>query len=198
MEPTTTTTSRVMSVQPAPPPLAARHFVTRLMFQTDPADLAADLTALHGLDLSADGGRDHDDAVPTALGRPDQASDACGCDVPVVTARDRVTQRLVVVDARTPGAFVESHIPGAVNLPHATIDERTTTHLDPDAIYVTYCWGPACNASTKAAANLAALGFQVKELLGGLEAWQAEGYAVEAGEPDRVRPRIEAGTTPSP
>ena len=171
------TSSRVLAVQPASPPLAARHFVTRLMFQTDPADLAADLSALNGFDLSADD---------------------CGCDIPTIAARDRSPQRLVVVDARTPGAFATSHIPGAINLPHATIDEHKATDLDPDAIYVTYCWGPACNASTKAAANLASLGFQVKELLGGLEAWQAEGYAIEAGEPERNRPRIEASTTPSP
>jgi rhodanese-related sulfurtransferase len=44
---------------------------------------------------------------------------------------------------------------------------------------VVYCWGPACNAATKAAARLSALGFQVKEMIGGLEYWRHEGYAVE-------------------
>jgi rhodanese-related sulfurtransferase len=162
----TPTASRVLAVQPASPPLAARHFTSRLMFQTDPSDLAADLAAIHGADLAV--------ADPSA---PGSAADACGCDVTDGSGRPP-TRPLVVVDARTPDAFGAGHIPGAVNLPHATIDEFTTVDLDRSTIYVTYCWGPACNASTKAAANLAALGFQVKELVGGLEAWQAEGFPV--------------------
>lgn len=123
------------AVSAAPPPLAARHFFSRLAFETDPSDVAADLaTEVEGL---------------------------------------------VLVDTRGPEAFAAAHLPGAVNLPHSTIDERLGPSLDPDAIYVTYCWGPACNASTKGAANLASLGLRVKELIGGLSAWQAEGYAVE-------------------
>jgi len=89
---------------------------------------------------------------------------------------------VVVVDGRQPHGYAASRIPGAINLPHATIDEHTTAHLDPTALYVTYCWGPACNASTRTAANLAGLGFRVKELIGGLSAWQAEGFAVD-GDP---------------
>jgi rhodanese-related sulfurtransferase len=90
---------------------------------------------------------------------------------------------LVVVDTRTPEAYAVTHIPGAVNLPHATIDDELAAALDANALYVTYCWGPACNASTKGAAALASLGFQVKELLGGLSAWQAEGFTVEGTDP---------------
>lgn len=86
---------------------------------------------------------------------------------------------LVVVDVRQAWAFAEAHIPGAVNLPHATIDEATTANLDRSALYVTYCWDPACNASRRGAANLASLGFRVKELVGGLAAWRAEGFAVK-------------------
>jgi len=44
---------------------------------------------------------------------------------------------------------------------------------------VTYCDGVFCNASTKAAARLAALGFRVKEMLDGMNGWKAEGYPVE-------------------
>ncbi|MBX3285000.1 MAG: rhodanese-like domain-containing protein [Acidimicrobiales bacterium] len=86
---------------------------------------------------------------------------------------------IVLVDARQPDGFAAARLPGAINLPHATIDEVSTAGLDPTLTYVTYCWGPACNASTKAAAALAGLGFRVKELIGGLSAWQAEGFAVE-------------------
>jgi len=44
---------------------------------------------------------------------------------------------------------------------------------------VTYCDGIFCNASTKAAAKLTALGFRVKEMLDGMEGWREEGYPVE-------------------
>jgi len=85
----------------------------------------------------------------------------------------------VIVDTRQPDAYAAGHLPGAINLPHATITSGLAPELDSDARYVTYCWGPACNASTKGAANLSALGFSVRELIGGLSAWQDEGFAVE-------------------
>jgi rhodanese-related sulfurtransferase len=39
------------------------------------------------------------------------------------------------------------------------------------------------HAATQAAARLAALGFEVKEMLGGYDAWRAAGHALETGEP---------------
>jgi len=51
--------------------------------------------------------------------------------------------------------------------------------LPRDKIIVTYCDGVFCNASTKAAAKLTALGFRVKEMLDGMEGWRKEGYPVE-------------------
>ena len=51
--------------------------------------------------------------------------------------------------------------------------------LPAGALLVTYCWGPGCNAATKAAARLARLGFRVKEMLGGFEYWEREGHPVE-------------------
>src|SRR5207245_11627846 len=50
---------------------------------------------------------------------------------------------------------------------------------------VVYCWGPACNAATKAAVRLAALGFRVKEMIGGIEYWDREGYGVEGSKAQR-------------
>ena len=41
-------------------------------------------------------------------------------------------------------------------------------------------WKPAIAAgATKAAARLSALGFRVKEMLGGIEYWRKEGFEVE-------------------
>jgi rhodanese-related sulfurtransferase len=85
---------------------------------------------------------------------------------------------LLIVDARSPAAFADEHIPGALNLPTRHITAETTAAFARDRLIVTYCWGPGCNGSTRAAARLAALGFQVKELIGGLEYWKREGYPV--------------------
>ena len=85
----------------------------------------------------------------------------------------------IVVDTRSPAAFVAGHIPGAISLPHSTMSVETTAALPKDTLMVTYCWGPGCNAATKGAAKLAALGFTVKEMIGGIHAWKDEGYAVE-------------------
>jgi len=90
-------------------------------------------------------------------------------------------ERVVVIDARSPQAYAAEHIPGAVNIPHRTMNEASTAQLDRSALLVTYCDGIGCNASTKGALNLARLGFQVKELMGGIDWWKRDGYATEGG-----------------
>jgi rhodanese-related sulfurtransferase len=130
---------RVTRVPAAEPALAARHFQWRLGFETDPADVHADLSA----------------------GVAD----------------------FVLVDARTREEFAAGHIPGAVSLPYREVDDAILEVLRPDQLVITYCWGPACNAATKAAAALAARGYRVKEMLGGFEYWRNDGYAIEVSEP---------------
>lgn len=88
-------------------------------------------------------------------------------------------ESIIVVDARSEEAFKTEHIPTAVSIPHKTMSELTTGHLDKSKTYVTYCDGIGCNASTKGALKLAKLGFQTKELLGGLDWWKRDGYATE-------------------
>jgi rhodanese-related sulfurtransferase len=70
-------------------------------------------------------------------------------------------------------------IPTAINIPHREMTAETTKHLDKEVLYVTYCDGIGCNASTRGALNMAKLGFKVKELLGGIEWWKFDGYATE-------------------
>lgn len=84
--------------------------------------------------------------------------------------------KVIVIDARTPEVYAIEHIPGAINMPHRTMTPESTTHLDRDALIVTYCDGIGCNASTKGALNMAKLEFKVKELLGGLDWWKRDGY----------------------
>ena len=88
-------------------------------------------------------------------------------------------EKAIVIDARSPEAYTQEHIPGAVNIPHRTMNPDTTSHLDKANLYVTYCDGIGCNASTKGALNMARLGFNVKELMGGLDWWKRDGYATE-------------------
>ena len=86
---------------------------------------------------------------------------------------------IIVIDARTIDAYARGHVPGAVNLPWRTIDQSTTSLLSKDQVLVTYCDGVYCNASTKAAARLSALGFKVKEMQDGMTGWKTEGYPIE-------------------
>ncbi|MBP2314307.1 rhodanese-like domain-containing protein [Azospirillum soli] len=89
---------------------------------------------------------------------------------------------IVIVDARSAEAYATEHIPGAISFPHRTITAETAAALNRDRLYVTYCDGIGCNASTKSAVKLARLGFRVKELLGGLDWWKRDGYATEGKE----------------
>ena len=83
---------------------------------------------------------------------------------------------VIVIDARSVEAFENEHIPGAISLPHRTMNIESTSHLDKTILYVTYCHGIGCNASTKGALNMVNLGFNVKELVGGLDWWKCDGY----------------------
>jgi rhodanese-related sulfurtransferase len=91
----------------------------------------------------------------------------------------RGQKSFVLLDARSAQDFEECHIPGAINLPARRITAQSTTHLSKDKLIVTYCWGVGCNSSTKAAEKLSALGFKVKEMIGGIEYWRREGGEVE-------------------
>jgi rhodanese-related sulfurtransferase len=85
------------------------------------------------------------------------------------------TADFALIDARSPAAYAAAHLPGAISIPHR---ELTAESL-PDGPIVVYCWGPGCNAATKAAAKISALGREVKEMLGGFEYYVREGYPVE-------------------
>lgn len=128
--------SSVAEVAAADPEAAREHFHRKLSFETDPADVEADLRKGAGA--------------------------------------------FVLIDTRARTAFEEEHIPGAINLPVRSISAATAERLDPTALYITYCWGPGCNGSTKGAERLAALGLCVKEMIGGIEYWKREGYSTES------------------
>ncbi|MEV6805766.1 rhodanese-like domain-containing protein [Streptomyces sp. NPDC017405] len=88
-------------------------------------------------------------------------------------------QDLVVVDGRSSESYEAEHIPGAVSIPHRSISRDSLAALSKAPLYVTYCDGIGCNASTKTAIKLATEGFRVKELIGGLDWWKRDGHRTE-------------------
>ncbi len=99
---------------------------------------------------------------------------------------------VIVIDARSSEAYELEHIPTAVNIPHRTMSKGTTNHLDKSKLYVTYCDGIGCNASTKGALKMSELGFNVKELLGGIDWWRRDGYETH-GKEARAGHKIQCG-----
>lgn len=97
--------------------------------------------------------------------------------------------RVIVIDARAPEAYRREYIPGAINIPHRQMNAESTGHLDRNAVVVTYCDGIGCNASTRAALNLARLGFRVRELIGGLDWWKRDGHPTAGVGPAPTEPR---------
>jgi len=56
----------------------------------------------------------------------------------------------VVVDTRSADAYAQGHVPGALSLPHAEIDERSIAALPAGGVAVTYCWGRAATPAPRA------------------------------------------------
>jgi rhodanese-related sulfurtransferase len=111
---------------------------------------------------------------------------ACQTDVAdVAAALSSGHLDFALLDTRSDAAWAQGRIPGARHLPTAAIGEAD---LDPETVFVTYCWGPGCDGATRAALALARRGLRVKEMLGGLEYWVREGFSVQT----------EHGTTTGP
>ncbi|MBP5076872.1 rhodanese-like domain-containing protein [Pseudomonas chlororaphis] len=94
----------------------------------------------------------------------------------------------VLLDVRGPLAFERGHVPGAINLPGRLIDAERLAGYSRDTLFVVYCAGPHCNGANKAAVRLAALGYPVKEMIGGVTGWLDEGFklSVELERPANV------------
>lgn len=89
---------------------------------------------------------------------------------------DLGSSSFVLLDVRSPELYAAGHVPGALNLPHARINERNLTGHPADTLFVVYCSGPHCNGADRAALRLARLGRPVKKMIGGIEGWKDEGF----------------------
>jgi rhodanese-related sulfurtransferase len=124
-------------------------------------------------------------AAPTAAAHAFFYSKLCYETDPadVYTDLQHGSNDFILLDVRSPDAYAKSHAVGAVNLPHVLISADTTAQFPKGKLLVVYCWGPGCNGATRAAVKLSALGFAVKEMIGGLEYWEdKERYPVVRGE----------------
>jgi rhodanese-related sulfurtransferase len=86
----------------------------------------------------------------------------------------------VLLDVRSLEDFRKGHVAGAINLPHGRIVERNLADYPTDTLFVVYCAGPHCNGADRAAVRLARLDRPVKKMIGGVEGWKAENFALSA------------------
>lgn len=88
----------------------------------------------------------------------------------------------VLLDVRGPDLFRQSHVPGALNLPHGKMTARKMDEWPSETLFVVYCAGPHCNGTDKAALRLGQLRRPVKVMIGGITGWVDEGYPLIIGE----------------
>ena len=84
----------------------------------------------------------------------------------------------VLLDVRSPELFAAGHVLTAINLPHGRLNQRNLAQYRKGALFVVYCSGPQCNGADKAALRLARLGRRVKKMIGGIQGWKNEGFAL--------------------
>ncbi|MFH8381463.1 rhodanese-like domain-containing protein [Kitasatospora sp. NPDC018058] len=92
------------------------------------------------------------------------------------------TGSVTVIDALGGEYYAKQHVPGAIALVRADVDELAPTLLpDRDAAIVTYCSNPACPNSGQVADRLTALGYtDVRKYREGIEDWAQAGLPLES------------------
>jgi rhodanese-related sulfurtransferase len=90
---------------------------------------------------------------------------------------------LVLVDALSPISFAASRLPGAINIPPGTVDERAPRRIpDQTSEIVVYCTSPVCDASVEVGQRLLELGYRnVRHYPGGKNEWKEAGLPLEGG-----------------
>jgi len=91
----------------------------------------------------------------------------------------RVRDDLVtVIDVRPAIEYAAGHLPGAINIPIAELEQHLA-ELDPAQEIVAYCRGPHCVLAFDAVARLREKGLKARRLEDGYPEWKSAGLPVE-------------------
>ena len=107
-----------------------------------------------------------------------------------IITREELRQQLsrrpapVLVETLPANHFLQSHLPGAINIPHDAVDKLASRLLpDKDAEIVVYCASITCHNSDYVAARLKALGYRgVRIYADGKADWIEAGLPIETGD----------------
>lgn len=88
---------------------------------------------------------------------------------------------VTVLDVRPADEFEAGHLPRAVNIPLAELEQRLS-RLDRNREVIAYCRGPYCVYAYEAVARLREKGFTARRLVDGLPQWRAAGLPVATGD----------------
>jgi len=92
---------------------------------------------------------------------------------------ERVRDGLVtVLDVRPPEEYAAGHVPGALNIPLAELEDHLE-ELDPGHEVIAYCRGPHCILAFDAVARLRERGFTARRLQDGFPEWKLAGLPTE-------------------
>ena len=94
------------------------------------------------------------------------------------TSEARALRRGTVLDVRNADEFAHGHIDGALFMPLHIVPLRVS-ELDRSETYYVVC--ESGGRSGQACAYLAAQGYDVRSVQGGMSAWRAAGHPVETG-----------------
>ncbi len=84
------------------------------------------------------------------------------------------SKSVVIVDVNGTASYKEGHIPGAIDYEAQKANLAALLPADKNALVVSYCGGPACNAWEEGAKAVQALGYtQIKHYKGGISGWKA-------------------------
>lgn len=89
---------------------------------------------------------------------------------------------VTLLDVRPEDEFALGHLPGALNVPLAELEQRLS-ELPKDQEIIAYCRGAYCVLSFEAVAVLRAKGYKVRRLEDGFPEWKAAGLLVETSAP---------------
>jgi len=88
---------------------------------------------------------------------------------------------VIVLDVRPPDEYSAGHIPGAVSLPIAELEQRLR-ELPRDREIVAYCRGPYCLFSRQAVERLRSHGLRAFRMEEGVAEWEERGFPVASGQ----------------